>query len=515
MEDLILSRQDYIKELLQRRAIRENLVEWAKYIAEEKGWKIAKHHLLLLEKLQQATDGTLRHSVTGKLCSNLIVLMPPGSAKSSYTSILYPAWAIQRRQNCRVLASSHSGQLIESFSRECRNTIEAHYKVLGYQLRQDSRAVQEWATTNGSSYFCVGVGSGFSGRRADFGIIDDYIGSEEDANSKLIRDKQWQWYNGDWWPRLKPGAVQIIVANRRHEEDLVGRLLEKEPENWEVIKIPFFARENDVLGRAVGDPLWPEWFTAQQIAYVRTLPPRTQAGLYGQEPAPEDGDFFRAEHMLEYSRDEYDQLMSQSPQIYAAADWAVSTEPGANRSCFGPAAIDHRGTLYILPDLFWKSAGPDVVVPSFTDMLKRRSPLITWSEKGHISKAWGPFLREHMLENDVFAYIKEVTPVKDKETRASAIRGRMSMLTVKFPSFASWWPQARHEMLTFPGGKTDDFVDFIAHLGMGLGDMTKGRKPEVQVEEDWSKSGTRFTLGWLKDERRRLEQASAERYGGR
>lgn len=510
-----LTREQAAAEALRRRDCRANLASWARFFGQERTWVPAQHHLLLLDKLQAITDGTLTSSVTGKPVRNLMVLMPPGSAKSSYTSIIFPVWFLQRRPNCRILACSHSADLIESFSRECRNAVEAHKTTLGYALLSDSRAVQEWSATNGGAYRCAGVGAGIAGRRADAGVIDDYIGSEEDADSKLIRDKQWSWFWNDFWPRLKPNAIQIIVANRRHEDDLVGRLLEKEASKWEVIKIPFFAKEGDALGRGVGERLWKDWFTEEMAADIQKLPARTQAGLYGQEPAPEEGDYFKREWLLTYTQDEYDALMRSEPRIYGAADWAVSEKKDSNRTCFGCAALDADGMLYILPDIFWKTAGPKENVTSLVDLLKRRNPLMFWSESGHISKSLGPFFREEMLAQNVYSYISEVTPVRDKETRAQSIRGRMSMLRVRFPSFASWWPQAMHEMLTFPGGKNDDFVDFLAHLGMGVNSMVKTSKPPAKLLEEVNLPLEPITLAWVKRSHKDNKRSVEPKYSGR
>jgi hypothetical protein len=170
--------------------------------------------------------------------------------------------------------------------------------------------------------------------------------------------------------------------------------------------------------------------------------------------------------------------------------------------------------LYILPDIFWKVAGPKEVVSSFVDFLKRRNPLQFWSEKGHISKSWGPFLREEMLEQEVYSYITEVTPSRDKEVRAQSIRGRMSMLRVKFPGFASWWPSAMHELLTFPGGKADDFVDFIAHLGMGVNSMIKTSLPKPQVHFDLN-TLMPITLDWVKKSHNQRLRGLQPKYAGR
>ena len=506
-------------ELIRRRLIRSDLTEWARYFGADRNWSPARHHLFLLDVLQKVTDNELKHPESGKACKNVIVLMPPGSAKSSYVSVIFPPWYLQRKPNSRILACSHSADLIESFSRECRNAVEAHGKILGYSLSADSRAVQEWSTTNGGTYRCSGVGAGISGRRAYIGYIDDYLGSREDADSKLIRDKQWHWYWNDFWPRLVPGAPQVIVANRQHEDDLVGRLIAAQPEKWVVIRIPFFAEESDPLGRKVGDPLWPEWFDTEkveEIRQLRTLEPRTYAGLYQQKPAPEEGNFFKKDWLLGYTRDDLDALMkNDNVRVYGAGDWAVSEAKDANRTCFGGAVEAPNGDLYILPDIFWKVAGPKEVVQAFLSFLQRRKPMVTWSEKGHISKAWGPFLKDMMEEEKFYSYIEEVTPARAKDVRARSIQARMSLGKVRFPHFASWWPDAMHELLTFPGGKTDDFVDFLAHLGMGLNKITRATRPKVEESEDLLNKPWRPTMKAMKAASYALAQSKKPKYEGR
>jgi len=518
---MTLDRPEAAKEYLERREVRSSLVAWAKFYAERRKLVPAQHHLLMLDKLQQATDGTLIGS-NGKVVKYLIISMPPGAAKSFYASVVFPVWFIQKRKGCRILACSHSADLIESFSRDCRNAVDEHHNILGYNLRPDSRAVQEWMTDNDGAYRCAGVGAGIAGRRADAGIIDDYIGSQEDADSKLIRNKVWNWYLSDFWPRLKPGALQIIIATRWHEEDLIGRLTDPnnaynaptEPSEWEVIRFPFFAEEGDVLGRAVGDRLWPEWFTPHMAEGVKRLPSRVQSGLYQQRPSPEEGSYFQRDWLRTYNHDEYDKLMVSKPRIYAAGDWACSNSKDANKSCFGGVARDEDGVIYFLPDLFWKVADPKEVVTAFMLFLKRREPLQTWSEKGHISKSWGPFLRDVMVEENVYSYITEVTPAHAKDVRARSIQGMMSMGRIKFPAFASWWPDAQHELLSFPGGKSDDFVDFIAHIGMGLGSIIKTIPRRVASVYDLANPRP-LTWTYLKQEHKKRESCKQTLYAGR
>ena len=329
-------------ELQRRLRVRNSLTEWAS--AALSGLVPAKHHVKLLTELEDVVAGKTQR---------LIVMMPPGSAKSTYTSKLLPPWFLARHPNSCILACSYSYEFVQGFGRWCRNAIELHHLILGYELSKDSKAAGEWETTNGGRYFCAGVNSGIAGHRADLGLIDDPIGSEMEADSKLFRDRLWEWYTNDFVPRLKPSAGRIIICNRRHEDDLVGRLLDpkrdaQEPGRWKVLSFPMEAEADDVLGREKGQRLWPEWYTQAMVDEAKKSP-RTWAGLYQQHPTPESGDFFKREWI-----DENLYVLSDLPKelaIYCVSDHTTSKARGANKSCFVPFGVDAKDNIWILPDI--------------------------------------------------------------------------------------------------------------------------------------------------------------------
>jgi hypothetical protein len=64
---------------------------------------------------------------------------------------------------------------------------------------------------------------------------------------------------------------------------------------WHVVCIPAEAeREDDVLGRAIGEPIWPELFGPDHFATVKRHA-RTWSALYQQRPVPKEGAFFKAD----------------------------------------------------------------------------------------------------------------------------------------------------------------------------------------------------------------------------
>src|SRR6185437_7783738 len=256
MSSLQLSPADAATELLRRRQARRSLLNCIELLAPDT--VPAAHHRLLIEKLEAVESGKI---------ARLMVFMPPGSAKSTYASILFPPWFLGRNPGLSVIGASHAGELAERFGRRVRNLVGSgeFRRVFGFGLSGDNAAAGRWETAKGGEYYAVGVDASVTGRRADLGIIDDPVKGRAEADSESIRQRTWDWYKADFWPRLKPGGRIVLIQTRWHVDDLAGRLLEEAEhggERWEVLSLPAEARADDPLGRAVGAPLWPEWFTA-------------------------------------------------------------------------------------------------------------------------------------------------------------------------------------------------------------------------------------------------------------
>ena len=393
------------KVLLERRELRRSFRAWCLSALADRGEKPARHHELIIETLESVTRGEVK---------NVMFLMPPGSAKSTYTSVLYPPWHLAVRPQDLILACSYSYSLIEGFGRRCRDLIEQYKNQLGYTLSKTAAAAGDWRISKGGGYFCAGVGSGIAGHRADLAFIDDYLGSQEEADSKLIRDKQYAWYRNDFWPRLKPQAAQIIIANRRHEDDLVGRLLAEEGDKWLVIRLPMLAEERDPLGRISGEKLWPEWFTDEMVATARKNP-QVWAGLYQQRPAPEEGNFFKKDWIVPYTLADLAEVEARGGlRYYVGADYAVRKGTENDSFCFLPAGVDSSDRLWVLPDWYWCQADTGEAVDAQIAMAKRRKPLCWWAGRESITGAIEPFLFKRMREEQCYMPIVELSEGKDK-----------------------------------------------------------------------------------------------------
>jgi predicted phage terminase large subunit-like protein len=390
-----------------------------------------------------------------------MVMMPPGSAKSTYTSAIYPAWFLGRNPDQSIIAASHTQELAERFGRRVRNLFvgPAHRNVFGVGVAADNQAAGRWETERGGEYFAAGVGGSIAGRRADLGIIDDPVKSREDADSKLSRDRVWEWYVNDFLPRLKPDAAQILVMTRWHEDDLGGRILERERDKWSVLELPMEAYPGDPLGRRAGERLWPEWFTDDQVMQAK-LDVRSWNALYQQRPASAEGDYFKLAWF-----GEYDKLPPETAK-YGASDFAV-TDGGGDYTEHGIFAVDPWSNVYIV-DWWRDQTDASVWIEGMCDLVMQHWPLCWFGESGVIRRSVEPYLLRRMTERKAFCRIEWLASIHDKTVRARSFQALASMGKVFLPKNAVWRSELIGQLTRFPAGQYDDGADVCSLFGRGL-----------------------------------------------
>lgn len=444
---------------LHRRRIRSSLglAEWCKandYIP-------ARHHRLLIDKLEALSRGEI---------IRLAVFMPPGSAKSTYASVLFPPFAMANHPKAQFLAASHTSELAERWGRRVRNLIAEKAEILGITPDDNNQAAGRWAIREGGEYLAAGARIGIAGFRALFGVIDDPLRSREDADSETVRDRLWEWYLYDFRPRLIPGARQLLIQTRWHEDDLAGRVLNHQ--QWEVISLPAEAKANDQLGRAPGEFLWDDddYGYGEQLRELKdTTPPRVWSALYQQAPAPEEGDFFKQDWFHPLDIQPTHKLM----RTYGGSDYAVTAD-GGDYAVHIVVGVDHLSNLYLL-DIWRGQKSADIWIEAFCDLVAKYKPMSWAEETGQIKSAVGPFLIKRMMQRRVYVNREQFPTRGDKAVRARSIQGRLALDGISYAKNAPWAADFFAEVLNFPASKYDDQVDALGLVGQLLDKMVKGR----------------------------------------
>ena len=231
-------------------------------------------------------------------CGKLAVFIPPRHGKSQTVSRLYPAWFLGRNPDKRVILTGYGADLVHKHSRFARNiALTDAYGVIfpGVRVAQDSAARDAWDIEgHDGGLDAMGLDGAVTGKGAHILIIDDAHKNRKEAESKSARQKVWDAYSDDFYTRLEPGGAVVLIMTRWHGDDLGGRLLASEGEDWRVIRLPALAEDNDPMGRAEGEALWAARFPAESIRDKRaTLGAYSFAALYQQAPKQREGSLFR------------------------------------------------------------------------------------------------------------------------------------------------------------------------------------------------------------------------------
>ena len=505
-------------------AARDNLLDYIEFTMPDpeapndvtrSQYQAAKHHKAVCKAVQTFVEG-------GYEGYNILILtMPPRHGKSQIVSRHLPAWYSGRYPNQSVVVASYGDEFAADFGAEVRRLVYTpqHKQVFPtHKLVRGGTAKDRLNTTAGGLMFFVGRGAALTGRGAHLFIADDLIKDDKEAASQAIRDQAWNWLTRVAMTRRMGRKLMILTFTRWHSDDPIGRLTDPEnqwyrreiAEKIKVINLPAFAEEDDPLGREVGEPLWPDGpdkFDATFLNDFRVIDPLGFASLYQQRPTLAEGDLFKMEGVRLYEPD----ALPGNLRWYAASDHALSTDHRRDPSCFGKAGVDDKGHLW-LDELFWQRVAPEVAVETMLSMGSgHRQPLVWWAERGHISKSIGPFLKKRMAETSRFFNVQEVTPIGDKASRAASAVARWNLGMIHLPANAPWTEKAIAELMAFPNGNHDDFVDMLALLCLGL----RVQVPASAPASDASKEPKYGTFNWIKAQQKRdAADARQLRYGG-
>lgn len=507
------------KKLIELDDARNDFLKFCKHIKRDINgnttFKEPPHIRVIAEALEKVLTGEI---------DRLAISMPPRHGKSESVTRLFPAYYLGRDPLAQIILAGYSETFaIMEFGMKIKAILGSNeYQQLFPQAHIDMRSegVSNLVTKHGGMIASVGRGGIIKGRGANLFIIDDPVKDDEDSD--LVREKLWDWFSGVAMSRLEqPGGRMLVVMTRWSEDDLLGRLLDpkskfynaEEAAEWTYLKIPAEIKTeamSQALDIPIGNFLWEEKIPKKFYQSMKRIHPRNWATLYMQEPAPEDGTFFKKEYIKPYEADE----MPKNMNWFMAGDFAISDKERADSNCMGKVGVDEHGVLWVHPDLYWEQqSDTNIILDNMFRLLKADpKPQIFWAERGHISQSILPILRVRMQEEKLYVTIDDnCTPSKDKKTRARSIQARMSMGMVRLPKFAWWYNDAVDQMMKFDGGKRggvhDDFIDMMSWFGIGLereypATAITPREPVAKVGSiDWVKASSKQQK--LIDERRR------------
>ena len=415
-------------------------------------------------------------------CRRLIVTQPPRSLKSICASVAYVAFLLGHNSSRRIACVSYSQEIGATFHRQFRSVLNsAWYKALFPELRLAKDTESECVTNNGGGRFVVPVNGSFTGRGADFIIIDDPLKADE-AQSETVRRAVNEWFANTLLSRLndkRSGAI-ILVMQRLHEDDLAGQLLVQG--GWNHLDLPAVAEMDEdipigphaVHRRNKGDVLHTERELLEVLEAIKQeMGSLRFSAQYQQRPVPAGGNLVRRD-WLKWYQDAPDrtsgvrivQSWDVASTISATADWSVCT-----------TWLINRRDYYLLH--IWRGR---LEFPA----LKRQLASLANEYKPHsllIEKA-GPGLHliQELQANPIAGVPRPIgiVPEGDKLVRMEAQSARFEAGQVHLPDEAPWLADFLHELLAFPYSRHDDQIDSVSQF-LNWAETRRGHTPTVSL----------------------------------
>lgn len=325
------------------------------------GWPIEA----VAEHLQAVVDGDIKR---------LIINIPPRCAKSTLTSVAFPAWVWTQPWNTptsgpgvQLLHASYAFSLALRDSVKCRRLIESPwYQALWgdrFKLQGDQNTKGRFANDQNGERLITAVEARVTGEGGNIIVIDDPNAANEAFSEAAIHTTV-EWWDTTMSTRLndpKTGAF-IVIQQRLGEEDLTGHILSKEYSSWTHLCLPMryeWQRHSytkigwhDPRGCAANDTplvaitdngdrlpvspearqeleiregmlMWPERFAEAEVNLLeKQLGPWSSAGQLQQRPEPKGGGIIKRDWWKTWENPAYPPM----DLIIASLDTAYTTK---------------------------------------------------------------------------------------------------------------------------------------------------------------------------------------------
>lgn len=347
-------------------------------------------------------------------------------------------------------------------------------------------------------------------KRPDLIVCDD-LENDEIVMNKDRRMKFKRWFYGALLPCKSYNGIVRYVGTILHNDSMLESLMPKLNEKYTVVEpLKTYSTRPKRAWKSVkykahtpdfSEILWPQrydkqFFIDKRNEYIEQGLPDVYSQEYLNVPIDESLSYFKRTDFRDFT--EADKAIFKEKDykkffnFYIGTDLAVSTNEISDWSVFVVGAMDESGYLYIV-DIIRERMDSQEIVETILSLQQTYNPITISMEKGQIEKAIGPFLRQRMLDTNIFPAILPVAPSSDKMTRARSIQARCRAGGVKFDKASDWYYDFEDEAVLFPRGKHDDQIDALAYVGLILDKMmvgaTRQEVSDEEYEEDMANSG--------------------------
>ena len=317
----------------------------------------SEHHDLIADTLIDVYAGKKTH---------VIINMPPRYSKSELIVKMFGAWTYALNPACNSMHLSYSAELAEKNNKDIITTMQLPFynklfKKSGFTKAKVS--VRQWKNKSGGTYKAVssggqvtGFGAGRMGGEIDkngdfkfFGAlyIDDPL-KPDDAFSQVKRE----FVNERWDSTIKSRTNStrtpvIVVMQRLHESDFVGKLLADSEYNWHRLILPAILDDGTPEAR----PLFPAKHTLADLERMRAKNKYVFDCQYMQDPSPAGGGLFNVENFGTVPLELIDDAIKRCTTFIMTADTAYTKDTRNDPSVIQLWGFEGKASAFLLDEI--------------------------------------------------------------------------------------------------------------------------------------------------------------------
>ena len=292
---------------------------------------------------------------------NLFIAQPVGSGKSLLVEY-YISWCFARNINNAFVYTSYNNELILKLSKETREICQSEtwQELFRFELKLDDKSKSKWSfegSINRTGLSACPIGGSITGLDAGnpnmeslFSgalIIDDPADAVDCMRYARTRQETILFYNDKLATRRRtPTTPTILIAQRLHKEDLIGWILENEPEEWDSIVIP--AMQN-------GKSFWEKRYPLEELEKIKRVNPYKFNAQYQQNPISAGGSVIKSEWFKFYQ-----QIPEKIDKIFITADTAQKVKEHNDFTVFAVWCV-FDSKLYLIDMLRGKFEAPELL----------------------------------------------------------------------------------------------------------------------------------------------------------
>jgi len=427
----------------------------------------ANHIREIARKLTQLyLDETNKH---------LCISIAPRHSKSSIVTLAFPLWLIFQNPDLNILIVNAEASLSENFGIRLREFVKYYGEVFDVYLSdvKHSSTHLKFEDSKGNLYKgsirLTGASGSITGQDADFLILDDIYKGFQDITPTLL-DKKIEWFKTMILQRKEPQTKILILHTRWASSDLIGYLMENEPDKYDFVSFP--AIKSD------GTPLWSERYSIEFLeSQMEEMGERLFSSIFQQKPLDETGSFFNVEQII-FHDDPFDLRQYGQFNVCRSWDLAYSDESkgDVNDSTAGVLMYRLNEHEFAIVDIQYGQYGEGLKnqLMRIAKQDTSNTPILIESgTKGGASK----FLFQEYASYLRGYYTIQSEPIGSKSDRAYALK--QAILDNKIHVYLRndiVRGEFIKQMRSFPLGKHDDIIDACAYAFNWLNKMGQGAR---------------------------------------